>query len=321
MLPFILYGGYAVGKLEGERITIENIRKMLLYSLTNPWPMRFTLLTVKAVLFLILIWGFAIIWYVGNYRSLIPGLEYGSAKFADPKHVNEKLKDADDSKNKILSQNIRMSIDTRKTGLNNNVTVIGGSGAGKSFFYVLPNGLHSENSMIFTDPKGELYRRLGNALELKGFRVLAFNLVDMDNSDCYNPFDYIRSDNDIIKLVTTNMMKNTTPKGASSSDPFWDNALSLYLQAIILASGAVLTKLSVCGQSISKAWKLSELCWETEVMIQGHGVCNFHCAVLAAGTVRAGACRSDISAGKNCRLFSVTVRLEYMLYSGSKNRR
>ena len=62
--------------------------------------------------------------------------------------------------------------------------------------------------------------------------MIAFNLVDMDNSDCYNPFEYIRSDNDIIKLVT-NMMKNTSPKGASSSDPFWDNALSLYLQAII----------------------------------------------------------------------------------------
>ena len=69
-------------------------------------------------------------------------------------------------------------------------------------------------------------------LELKGYRVIAFNLVDMDNSDCYNPFEYIRSDNDIIKLVT-NMMKNTSPKGASSSDPFWDNALSLYLQAIM----------------------------------------------------------------------------------------
>ncbi len=80
--------------------------------------------------------------------------------------------------------------------------------------------------------KGELYHKLGNILELKGYRVIAFNLVDMDNSDCYNPFEYIRSDNDIIKLVT-NMMKKTSPKGASSSNPFWDNALSLYLQAIM----------------------------------------------------------------------------------------
>ena len=71
-------------------------------------------------------------------------------------------------------------------------------------------------------PKGELFHKLGNILELKGYRVIAFNLVDMDNSDCYNPFEYIRSDNDIIKLVT-NMMKNTSPKGASSSDPFWDS--------------------------------------------------------------------------------------------------
>ena len=100
-----------------------------------------------------------------------------------------------------------MSIDTRKTGLNNNVTVIGGSGSGKSFHYVMPNGMKGDTSMVLTDPKGELYHKLGNILELKGYRVIAFNLVDMDNSDCYNPFEYIRSDNDIIKLVT-NMMKN-----------------------------------------------------------------------------------------------------------------
>ena len=232
LLPFVLYGGYAVGRLEGDQISIENIREMLLYSLTHPWPMRFTFLTVKALLILLIIWGFAVIWYVGNYRSLIPGLEYGSAKFADLKQVNEKLEDTDDSMNKILSQNIRMSINTRKTGLNNNVTVIGGSGSGKSFHYVLPNGIRGNTSMVLTDPKGELYHKLGNILELKGYRVIAFNLVDMDHSDCYNPFEYIRSDNDIIKLVT-NMMKNTTPKGASSSDPFWDNALSLYLQAVM----------------------------------------------------------------------------------------
>ena len=69
-------------------------------------------------------------------------------------------------------------------------------------------------------------------LELKGYRIVQLNLIDMDQSDGYNPFEYIRSDNDIIKLVT-NMMKNTMPKGASSSDPFWENALSLYLQAIM----------------------------------------------------------------------------------------
>jgi len=94
LLPFVLYGGYAVGRLEGDQISIENIREMLLYSLTHPWPMRFTLLTVKALLILLLIWGFAVIWYVGNYRSLIPGLEYGSARFADLKQVNEKIKNA-----------------------------------------------------------------------------------------------------------------------------------------------------------------------------------------------------------------------------------
>ena len=95
-----------------------------------------------------------------------------------------------------------MSIDTRKTGLNNNVTVIGGSGAGKSFYYVLPNGLLGSTSMVLTDPKMELLGKLAPTLELKGYKILQLNLIDMDQSDGYNPFEYIRSDNDIIKLVT-----------------------------------------------------------------------------------------------------------------------
>lgn len=152
LLPFLLYTGYAVGKLEGEEISISNLKEITLYSLTHPWPFKVTTLTGKAVLILLLIWGFGIIWYVGNYRNLIPGLEYGSAKFAELKQVNEKLEDIDDSMNKILSQNIRMSIDTRKTGLNNNVTVIGGSGSGKSFHFVMPNGMKGDTSMVLTDP-------------------------------------------------------------------------------------------------------------------------------------------------------------------------
>ena len=148
LLPFVLYGGYAIGKLEGTKVTISNLQDILLYSLTHPWPPRFTILTVKAVLILLLVWGFAVIWYVGNYRSLIPGLEYGSARFADPKQVNVKLEDEDESMNKILSENIRMSNNTRKTGLNNNVIVIGGSGAGKSFHYVMPNAMLGNTSMM-----------------------------------------------------------------------------------------------------------------------------------------------------------------------------
>ena len=83
-----------------------------------------------------------------------------------------------------------------------------------------------------SSPKSELYSKLGSILTLKGYRVVALNLVDLDDSDGYNPFAYIRSDNDIIKLVT-NMMNNTKPKDSKSNDPFWDNALSLYLQAIM----------------------------------------------------------------------------------------
>ena len=101
----------------------------------------------------------------------------------------------------------------------------------KTFFYVLVNALRGQTSMIFTDPKAELFKKLGNVLKTLGYRIVTINLVDMAKSDHYNPFAYIRSDNDIIKLVT-NILTNTLPKGSNPSDPFWENALALYFQAI-----------------------------------------------------------------------------------------
>ncbi len=232
LLPFVIYLGYAAGTMQGRDVNLYNISDELIYAVTHPFPVRITWLSLKVWIFLLIAWGFGILQYIGNYRSLIPGMEYGTAKFAEPKAVSEELRDEDPGNNKKLSEHVEMSMDTRHTGLNNNVTVIGGSGSGKSYRVVKPNAVVSDSSMIFTDPKGELLRDLGEILEMKGFRIVSFNLVDMAQSDGYNPFDYIRSDNDIIKLVT-NIMKNTTPKGSAPSDPFWDNALSLYLQAIM----------------------------------------------------------------------------------------
>ena len=186
LIPFLLYVAYAVGRLEGEMISIDNVLEKVNLALSTPWPPRITFLTLKVLIALFLIWGIGILYYIGNFRNLIPGLEYGSAHFADPLKVSERLADRDESKNKILSENVRMSIDTRKTGLNNNVTVIGGSGSGKSFHYVLPNGMMATTSMILTDPKAELYHKLGAVLEMQGYRVIALNLIDMDESDSYS---------------------------------------------------------------------------------------------------------------------------------------
>ena len=147
--------------------------------------------------------------------------------------VNKALADKDESKNRILSNNVRMSTDTSVTGLNNNMLVIGGSGAGKTFFIVKPNIMQMmlNNSFIATDPKGEIARATANMLKKNGYNVKVLNLIDMAKSDGYNPFRYIREENDVVKLVT-NIISNTTPKETAPSDPFWEKSESMFLQAL-----------------------------------------------------------------------------------------
>lgn len=161
----------------------------------------------------------------------MPGREYGTARLATPKEINKVIKDKDDGKNRILSQNVRMSLDTRLTKLNNNVLIIGGSGSGKTFYEVKPNLMQRNSSFIITDPKGEILRSEGEMLKANGYNVKVINLLEMDKSDCYNPFVYLREETDVVKLVT-NIMSNTTPKNATSSDPFWDKAEGLFLQSL-----------------------------------------------------------------------------------------
>ncbi len=134
-------------------------------------------------------------------------------------------------KNMIFSKEVYMSMDTRKTRRNNNVLCIGGSGTGKSRFLVKPNLLQANCSYVITDPSGELLETMGGTLEKMGYEVRVFNLVQMDHSNCYNPFNYIRNQQGVLTMLTA-LIKNTTPKESKSSDPFWEKAETALLQAI-----------------------------------------------------------------------------------------
>lgn len=181
--------------------------------------------TLKAVVIAFAIYTIAILMYYTSQKNYMPGKEYGTAVFANVKQVNKHLADKDISYNRILSQNVRMSLNTRQTKLNNNVLIIGGSGAGKTFYEVKPNLMQMPRhcSFICTDPKGEILRSCGQMLRDNGYRVRVINLLEMDRSDCYNPFAYIREETDVVRLIT-NIISNTTPKGATPSDPFWESA-------------------------------------------------------------------------------------------------
>ena len=189
--------------------------------------------SVKTIVGALCVYVCGMLMYITSQRKYMPGREYGTAVFANPYRITKKFGDKDNTKNRILSQNLRLSMDTRKTRLNLNFLVIGGSGAGKTLFMVKPNLMQLTSSFIITDPKGEIARGCSAFLIAHGYRVRILNLVEMERSNGYNPFRYIRSETDVVKLVT-NLIANTTPKNGQSNDPFWEKAESLYLQAIFL---------------------------------------------------------------------------------------
>ena len=205
---------------------------------TEPWHIEWCKYSLRAVLFCLFVYAMGIgIWLSmrHNYRR---GEEHGSAKWGDAWAVNRKYRQKPDSMNKILTQHVRIGFDGHKHKRNLNVLVIGGSGAGKTRYFAKPNVMQAATapdpgfSLVITDPKGELCLSTGRLLQESGYRVVTLDLINMNRSHCYNPFVYLRDDNDVQRLVT-NLFKATTPKGSTESDPFWNNAAQMLLLALI----------------------------------------------------------------------------------------
>jgi len=204
--------------------------------LERPFAIGWTPYTLKYMLVGLLLYGCGIALYYSSRENRRPGEEYGSAKWGDPKALCQKYMDHQHKEaNIILTQRVRLGMDGYKTQRNMNILVIGGSGSGKTRYFCKP-GLYSANcSYLVTDPKGELLKAAGGLLLSLGYEVRVFNLIDPEQSDCYNPFVYVREEKDVLSLID-NLIKNTTPRNASSNDPFWekaevalDSALMLYL--------------------------------------------------------------------------------------------
>lgn len=205
-------------------------------ALERPFSIGWTPYTLKCMLGSLLLYGCGIALYYSSRENRRPGEEYGSAKWGDPRALCRKYMDHQHKEaNIILTQRVRLGMDGYKTQRNMNILVIGGSGSGKTRYFCKP-GLYSANcSYLVTDPKGELLKAAGGLLLSLGYEVRVFNLIDPEQSDCYNPFVYVREEKDVLSLID-NLIKNTTPRNASSNDPFWekaevalDSALMLYL--------------------------------------------------------------------------------------------
>lgn len=187
----------------------------------------------KTIAIFLLIYGLGIGIFYAMKRNYRKGEEHGSAKWGDPKQLCRKYADKNKPDNILLSQNVRIGLDGRKHRRNLNVMVVGGSGSGKTRFYAKPNVMQCNTSFVVLDPKGEILRDTGNLLKQQGYELRILDLIHTERSHGYNPFTYLRDDKDVLKLVN-NIVRNTTPKGAQSNDPFWERAETALMEALIL---------------------------------------------------------------------------------------
>jgi type IV secretion system protein VirD4 len=171
--------------------------------------------------------------YLSTRRNYRRREEHGSARWGGAAAINRKYRDKDLGNNKILTQNVRIGLNGRKHRRNLNVMVVGGSGSGKTRFYAKPNVMQANTSFVVLDPKGEILRDTGNLLKANGYEIKVLDLINMHLSHCYNPFAYLKDDKDVLKLVT-NLIRNTTPKGSNTNDPFWERSETALLEALIL---------------------------------------------------------------------------------------
>lgn len=165
-------------------------------------------------------------------KNLMPGKEHGAARWAGSAERNS-IRHKQKMQNLILTNTERLSLDTKKVRKNLNILAIGGAGTGKSRFFVKPNILQANTSMVITDSKGDLLRDTGYSLMKQGYKIKVFNLIDMKSSCRYNPFAYIKKESDILKVIN-NLIKNTNANKGGGSDPFWEKAETALLQSVFL---------------------------------------------------------------------------------------
>ncbi len=230
LLALIAAGAYVPGN------NLFELLGRITESLNNPMRIKFNEYSLRSVLAFLFLYVMGIGVYFSSRENRRPGEEHGSAKWGNVSAIARKYEDKEDKKsNLIFTSRMRLGLNAKKHRRNLNVLVVGGSGAGKTRFYAKPNIMQCNTSFIIADPKGELVRATAPLLIEEGYDVKVFNLINPENSDGYNPFAYVRSDEQVMTLIT-NFIQNTTPKNSTQNDPFWekseialDSALMLYL--------------------------------------------------------------------------------------------
>ena len=201
-------------------------------ALAEPFALAWSQDSPRFLLVFTVIYAVVLIVAVSDQKNTRPGAEHGSAAWGDVFRLNKFYMDRHGS-NLLLTQHFHIGIDGYKHKHNTNILIVGGSGAGKTRTYGVPNVLECACSMVITDPKAEILRKTGNLLKQKGYEVIVFDLINPAASFCYNPFVYVHDDREVLTLIE-NLIQNTTPSHSKSSDPFWEKSETALLQALML---------------------------------------------------------------------------------------
>ena len=236
LVPVVVWMALLIAGCYQEGNNLFELLERITEALNNPMQIKFNEYSLRSVLVFLFLYTMGIGVYFSSRENRRPGEEHGSAKWGNVSTIARKYEDREDKKsNLIFTSRMRLGLNAKKHRRNLNVLVVGGSGAGKTRFYAKPNIMQGNTSFIIADPKGELVRATAPLLIEEGYDVKVFNLINPENSDGYNPFAYVRSDEQVMTLIT-NFIQNTTPKNSTQNDPFWekseialDTALMLYL--------------------------------------------------------------------------------------------
>ena len=234
-LPIVWWAALLTAGCWSAGMSLVELLGRLSEAMDRPLSIRWTDYSARCPLFFTMGYRIAVLVVASSRKNRRRGVEHGSAKWGDVFQIVKKYRDKKNPRqNLILTQHFQMGLDGHKHKRNLNVLVIGGSGAGKSRSYAIPNALNCGNcSLVICDPKNEILRKTGAALKAGGYEVRVFDLLNPDASFCYNPLAYVRDDKDVLRLIET-LIQSTTPPGAQSTDPFWQKSETALLQALVL---------------------------------------------------------------------------------------
>lgn len=232
LLAVLLVVGYFVSGIFclGD-LSLDGIQDKLIYVFSHPLYLWANGKTLACMGVGVLIWVFLAMYLTQHYRNFQSGKEYGNEEWADVQSVNARLRNKDTKKNRILSQNLSIATEGKWQLSNNNMLVIGSSGTYKTNSVVTPNLLRCAANYIVLDVKGELMYKYGKYLKSQGYTIRCLNLKDQHRSDRYNPFLYIETEEDVIRLIAT-IQDALTPPDTARNDPFWSDGACLYMQSI-----------------------------------------------------------------------------------------